>query len=99
VRFVALKGAKNACESFRFDEASKTLSALGVAKKISKVERLTAGSRGRWYTERIPFGIAAASLQHTLWGDDGLHIGVAVLDEEVVPSGQMFCLRLMRKAT
>jgi hypothetical protein len=34
-----------------------------------------------------------------LWEDGGLHIGVAVLDEEVVPSGKMFCLRLMRKAT
>jgi hypothetical protein len=98
VRSAALKGAKNTCEGFRFDETSKTLSIRGVAKKISKLERLTAGSSGRWCTARIPFDIAAAALQHTLWGDDGLHIGVAVLDEEVMPSGKMLCPRLMRKA-
>jgi hypothetical protein len=99
VRFVTLKGAKNACEGFRFDEPSKTLCIRSVTKEISKIDKLTAGSRGRWYTEHIPFGVAAASLQHVLWGDDGQHIGVAVLDEETVPSGKLCCLRLMRKAT
>jgi hypothetical protein len=97
VRFVAIRGAKNACEGFRFDEASKTLSIHSVAKEISRIGRLIMQSRGRWQTERIPFNIAPASLQHTLWEDDDHHIGVAVLDEEVVSGGKLCCLRLMWK--
>jgi hypothetical protein len=99
LRFVAIRGAKNACEGVRFDEASKTLSIRSVAKEISRIGRLIVGSRGRWQTERIPLNIAPTSLQHTLWEDSDHHIGVAVLDEEIVPGGKLCCLLLMWKKT
>ncbi|KAH7086181.1 heterokaryon incompatibility protein-domain-containing protein [Paraphoma chrysanthemicola] len=102
VRFLDIKGAKNVCEGFRFDEATKS---LVIRSALRQVARLTLFDATSAEEERIPSLAGAprdtvpADMLFTFQDDAGLSIGWAILDEPLAPNGAVYSLQLMSKVS
>ncbi|KAF2820612.1 HET-domain-containing protein [Ophiobolus disseminans] len=97
VRYLDMFGAKNACEHIRFDITSQTLSLLARVRIISRIiphdhtgslSFLLVAARPR-APARVPTAMRFCLHDHTSL------LGWCVLDEGVVPEGEVYCLRLM----
>lgn len=97
VRFIDLKGAKNTCRGFRFDEATKTLIINGVLKPLPKMTRRThATSESAMFSDASQ-NIVSNDLQFSINSIDGEPLGWCLVDEATPPTGNVYCIQLMSK--
>ncbi|KAF2032983.1 HET-domain-containing protein [Setomelanomma holmii] len=101
VRFFDIKGAKNACDGFRFDETTKTLTFRSATRDISGLALLAdlAEVAEDDVFADAPRDIVAADILYALQDDANQHIGWCALDEPELPNVDLFCLQLMSKTT
>lgn len=102
VHFLNIKGAKNMCEGFRFDEAAHTLTVRGVVRKIPKGSLLPTADVVP-PVEAIPTDTLCKNLPAGMLSvikvDDGQSSGWSLLDEGTWIDEDIHCLRLMSKTT
>lgn len=99
VRFLDIKGAKNACGGFRFDDATKTLTIRGLLRKVDRVSPLAESDAQEWILDDTPRNIIPATMSFALTSNDGTIIGWAALDEGAPVCGEIHCFQLMGKTT
>ncbi|KAH7390966.1 heterokaryon incompatibility protein-domain-containing protein [Phaeosphaeria sp. MPI-PUGE-AT-0046c] len=98
VRFLNLKGAKNTCPSFRFDEDVKTLTIKSVVKRLPKLTRRT-HLEGPWISTLfvdVSHSIVSDDLQFSIEAEAGRHIGWCLFDEVDTHDSNVFGIQLMR---
>jgi hypothetical protein len=101
VRFIDLAGAKNACDGFRFDDATKTLTLRGAMKVIPSITTLANVDTVSDFDVRsadVPRNVVSAHMFFAILDDDSTSIGWCVLDEGLVPGSKTYCLRLMSRS-
>lgn len=99
VRFLDMKGAKNTCRGFRFDENKKSLTIRSVLRRIPKLIRRThpdCSSRSAVFDD-ASHSIVSEDLQFLIEADDGQHIGWCLMDEPEVRDGDVYGIHLMSK--
>lgn len=99
VRFLDIKGAKNTCDGFRFDEATGSLTIRGLLRKVARLSPLTEQDVPWWIVDDTPHTITPPAMSYTLHADDGSLIGWSALDEGTLDDGQVYCFPLMSKRT
>jgi hypothetical protein len=100
VRFLDLAGAKNTCDAFRFDDATKRLTLRGAVKAIPSIIPLALADKESGYEAQfadVPHKIVPANMHFAVLDSSTLPIGWCVLDEGVVPESELYGLQLMGK--
>jgi hypothetical protein len=100
VRYIDLAGAKNACDGFRFDDVTKTLTLRGAMKVIPSITTLVGVDMMSGLdalSANIPHNIVSANMLFAILAGDSTPIGWCVLDEGVVPGPEIYSLQLMSK--
>jgi hypothetical protein len=97
VRFIDLKGAKNACRRFRFDENAKSLTFKGVSKQLPKLTRRTRATSDSAMFSDISQTVVSEDLQFSIEADNGQLLGWCLVDEVAPPTGNVYCIQLMSK--
>ena len=102
VRFLDMKGAKNACERFWFDKDCNTIAMRGVMRKANRsAQSLDQSPQAHLASISAsmigpPPAAAPSYLTHMLFAHDEALLGWAVLDEPGLMTGtDVFCLQLM----
>ena len=97
VRFIDLKGAKNACRGFRFDEDAKLLTIKGLSRRLPKLTtRIHAASDFAMFSDTSQ-SIASKDLQFSIEAEDGQLLGWCLMDEAEFSTGSVYGIQLMGK--
>jgi hypothetical protein len=102
VRYLDLAGAKNACNGFRFDDATKTLNIRGAMKvnsSITTLANINVRSSTSAVFADVPHKIVSANMLFAILDGDSTPIGWCVLDEGARSDSETYCLALMNKTT
>jgi hypothetical protein len=97
-----LAAAKNACDGFRFNDATKTLTLCGAMKVIPSNTTLASVNMMSGFdalSTDVPRNIVSANLLFAILAGDLTPIGWCVLDEGLVPGSEIYCRRLISKSS
>ena len=97
VRYLEMHGAKNVCERIRFNESNQTLSMrarLKIVPRIIPYDDFNSLSFMLVAARPSPPTHVPMDMIFVLHDDTGL-VGWCVMDEGVLPDGDVYCLRLM----
>ncbi len=97
IRFLDIKGAKNACSGFRFDETTSSLIVHGALRKSVRLSPFVMTAMPQLPFEALLRDTVPADMLYTLHAEKDSVVGACVLDEGVPLDTNIYCLRLMSR--